>query len=57
MATAISLEMWVEETRKNLDAFVTKYREAVAADPETWPVEQYGGDWDEQFMMFDGEQL
>lgn len=50
----ITLAEFVAEHRKLLDNFEREWAVA-SAKTKDFPAEMYAGDWDEQFLVYDGE--
>lgn len=48
-----TLDDFVAEMRKDIDTFEANWRRQHAENPKHWPMELGGGDWYEQFMMFE----
>lgn len=48
-----TLEDFVAEMKADVDRFATNWRKNHAATPEEWPMQMDGGDWYDQFLMFE----
>lgn len=52
----ITLDEWLEMERKRIEQFASFYRREAGSEPENWPLSQGAGEWDEQYLMWDGSE-
>ena len=53
MKDSITLDQFVDEEHKQLDAFKASYLAENAKKPENWPLDANPGCWDEQLQICD----
>ena len=50
----MTLEKYMEKTKKELDNFADFYKKEREKEPEFWPTDMDQGEWDEQFRLYYG---
>ncbi len=55
----MTLDEWIVEEAKRVQSFKEHWEEQAdkAKDPEQWPMEMTPGDWDEQYLAWNGVVL